>query len=58
MTFKDLGLEPKVKYTEVKVGADKILSVANYLPIADKTNLIMFVTDLSIDEATGCFSPV
>lgn len=58
ITFKDLGLEPKIKYTEVKIGEDKILSVVNYLPIADKTNLITFVADLAIDEMTGCFSPV
>ena len=49
ITFKDLGLEPKIKYTEVKIGEDKILSVVNYLPIADKTNLITFVADLAID---------
>lgn len=58
ITFKDLGLEPKIKYTEVKIGEDKILSVVNYLPIVDKGNFITFVADLSIDETTGCFSPV
>ena len=53
ITFKDLGLEPKIKYTEVKIGEDKILSVVNYLPITDKTNLITFVADLAIDEMSG-----
>lgn len=58
MTFKDLELEPKVEYTEVKVGDGKILKVADYLPIVDKGNFITFIVDLSLDDTTGCFSPV
>ena len=58
MTFKDLELEPKVGYTEVKVGDGKILKVADYLPIVDKGNFITFIVDLSLDDTTGCFSPV
>lgn len=58
MNFKDLNLIPKVGYTEVKIGEDTTLKVANYLPIEDKGNLITFVVDLSLDDTTGCFSPV
>ena len=58
MTFKDLGLEPKIEYTEIKVGGDKTLKVVNYLPIIDKGNFITFIVDLSLDDTTGCFSPV
>lgn len=58
MNFKDLKLSPKIGYTEIKVGEDFILKVLDYLPIEDKGKLIQFVVDLSLDDTTGCFSPV
>lgn len=58
MNFKDLKLTPKVSFTDVKIGEDAVLKVANYLPIEDKGNLITFVVDMALDATTGCFSPV
>ena len=58
MNFKDLKLTPKVSFTEIKIGEDTVLKVANYLPIEDKGNLITFVVDMALDTTTGCFSPV
>ena len=58
MNFKDLKLTPKVSFTDVKIGEDSVLKVANYLPIKDKGNLITFVVDMALDVTTGCFSPV
>lgn len=58
MNFKDLKLTPKVSFTDIKIGEDSVLKVANYLPIEDKGNLITFVVDMALDTTTGCFSPV
>lgn len=58
MNFKDLKLTPKVSFTDIKIGEDSVLKVANYLPIEDKGNLITFVVDMALDATTGCFSPV
>lgn len=34
------------------------INIRHYLPIEDKAKLISFVVENSLDEATGCFSPV
>lgn len=55
--FKDLNLEFKQEVKEFKCG-DLIISVLQYLPIDDKTKLIQYVVNASIDETTGCASPL
>lgn len=57
VNFKDLNLELKQETKEFKCG-DLTISVLQYLPINDKTELIQYVVNASIDETTGCASPL
>lgn len=58
VTFAKLGLKAKKEVTEVKVNDAINLEVRNYLPIDEKAALIQFVINHSLDDMTGCFSPV
>lgn len=44
--------------TTVKLNDATSLNVRNYLPIADKGDLVTFVINGAIDNMTGCFSPL
>lgn len=59
MTFKELGLAaPEVVCAQIKVNDTTDLEVRRYLPIDEKAGFIQFVTETSLDENTGCFSPL
>lgn len=57
ITFQDLKLQTKIKETNFKF-KDNEITVRNYLPIHEKVEFIQFVVANSLDEITGCFSPV
>lgn len=57
-TFKELGLELKVEYSELKINDAISLQVRSYLPIEDKGNMITYIVNSAIDDSTGCFSPI
>lgn len=50
--------EPKYKEIEIGMGPEYTLRVLQYLPINGKANLVQYVVNASIDDTTGCFSPV
>lgn len=58
INFVDLGLELKSDCSEFKIAEDITLTVKNYLPIAEKTNMINFIVNAALDDTTGCFSPI
>ena len=58
MNFKDLDLKVQEVKQTIKFGQGKELTVRTYLPLAEKTSLIEYVVDMSLDQNTGRFSPV
>lgn len=57
ITFQDLKLSTDFKETKFKHNGIE-LNVLSYLPIHQKVEFIQFVVANSLDETTGCFSPV
>lgn len=45
-------------YKDITISTDKVIRVRQYLPIDDKIELINYVVDNSLDNTTGCFSPI
>lgn len=58
MNFKDMNLSLANETTTIKVAGDIELAVRNYLPIDEKAQLIQFVVNGAVDDATGTFSPL
>ena len=59
MNYSELNLrEPEVEKTSIKLNSGVDLAVRTYLPIDDKAALITWAIDLSLDDKTGCISPV
>lgn len=59
MNFKDIQLEPISNETRsLKISDDITLEILQYLPIKDKGDFVTYVINNSIDENTGCFSPI
>lgn len=58
VTFSKLGLKAKKETTSVRLNDDVELEVRNYLPIDEKAELIQFIVNHSLDDRTGCFSPI
>lgn len=57
--FEALKLEMgDIKTTTVKINETTELEVRNYLPIAEKGDLVTFVINGALDNMTGCFSPL
>lgn len=52
MKIKNLPVEVAIPDTDIK------LEVLTYLPQAEKAKFISFVIQNSLDEKTGCFSPI
>ncbi len=57
MKFTELGLTPKIDEKTLMLG-DLELHIKKYLPVDDKANFIQFIVDSSLDDNTGCFSPL
>lgn len=58
ITFNKLNLKLNKDIVELHINDDITIEVKQYLPQDEKAELIQYVTDSSIDENTGCFSPV
>lgn len=58
MNLNDLGLEFKLSEPKTFTCGDETIGVVQYLPIDEKANLIKYVIDWSLDDNTGCFSPI
>lgn len=58
IAFDDLGLTLNDKVVDFKIGEDTIVSVRQYLPVEEKTELLQYVINASLDDSTGCFSPL
>lgn len=43
---------------EVRLNADYIIQVLQYLPIQEKSKFVQYVVNSAIDTTTGCFSPI
>lgn len=59
--FEDLGLHlnDNVVDIEWRNGEENIIiSVRQYLPVEEKTELIQYVIGAALDDRTGCFSPL
>lgn len=56
--FDDLGLQLNDKVVDIKWGEDIIISIRQYLPVEEKTQLIQYVINAALDDSTGCFSPL
>ena len=59
MLFSELELGfPEDSFQTIYLDNGKTLDVKRYLSMKDKIDLLQFIVDSSIDEKTGCFSPV
>ena len=57
ITFSKLNLKLNKDEEKIKIGENEI-TVRKYLPQVEKAELIGFVIERSLDEKTGCFSPI
>ena len=57
ITFSKLNLKLNKDEEKIKIGENEI-TVRKYLPQVEKAELISFVIERSLDEKTGCFSPI
>lgn len=55
--FSDLGLELNDACTSIKFN-DVDITVLQYLPIEEKVEFLQYVVSSSLDDTTGCFSPI
>ena len=59
MNFKELNLRaPDIEQHTVKIVGGTDLAVRTYLPIGAKADLIAWVINMALDDATGCISPI
>ena len=58
IAFDDLSLTLNDKVVDFKIGEDVIVSVRQYLPVEEKTELLQYVINAALDDNTGCFSPL
>ena len=58
MKFEELNLTVQEGTLDCRISEDMVIPVKTYLPIQEKADLISYVVDCSIDDNTGCFSPV
>lgn len=58
ITFTKLGLKPIKNTKTIALDNGVEIEVKEYLPIAEKIELINYVVENALDEKTGCFSPV
>lgn len=57
ISINDLNLNLNISTKEIRFN-DIMITVQKYLPIEEKTQLIQYVVDSSLDDKTGCFSPL
>jgi hypothetical protein len=57
-SFKDMQLSVEQSTQSVKINDALTLEVRKYLPIKEKTDFLQFIVNSTLDENTGCFSPV
>lgn len=57
ISVNELNLTLDIQTEDIRFG-DIIVTVQKYLPIDEKTQLIQYVVNSSLDDNTGCFSPL
>lgn len=58
VSFKDLDIPVEEKCRTIKINDTTNLEVRPYLPIQEKTDFLNYIVSSSLDENTGCFSPL
>lgn len=58
ITFSKLNLEYKENIKTVKFSEDITLNIKQYLPQKEKAELLDFIIMKSLDNMSGCFSPI
>lgn len=56
--FRDMELKPVVNTKTIKINDAIEVEVRDYLSVAEKAALLNFVIGASLDDETGCFSPL
>lgn len=57
MKFTDLNLAPVIGKSLLVIEGKEV-TIKDYLPMDDKIKFLEFIVNNSLDERTGCFSPV